>query len=77
MGNPIQISNYKETHTDKDNINATINELLEVLGKKPFSRFFLIMNVDKYVKRLTAYQFLQYIITIFEIYVSLYPAIRE
>lgn len=30
LGNPVQFSNKKEAHTDKDNTNDSINELLEV-----------------------------------------------
>lgn len=44
---------------DKDTTNPTINELLNVLDEQTFTKLINAINVDKYVKKLTAYKFLQ------------------
>lgn len=48
---------------DKDNTKPTINELLKELDEKSFIRILNVMDLDKYVKKLTAYKFLQLLIT--------------
>lgn len=47
---------------DKDNIKTTISELLNVINEKTFSKLLNIIDLDKYVKKLTAYKFLQLLI---------------
>ncbi|KKB38132.1 IS4 family transposase [Bacillus thermotolerans] len=47
---------------DKDTIKTTINELLNELNEHTFTKLINTINVDKYVKKLTAYKFLQLII---------------
>lgn len=44
---------------DKDNTKTTINELLKVIDEKKFSKLVNIIDIDKYVKKLTAYKFFQ------------------
>ncbi|MBE1555666.1 DUF4372 domain-containing protein, partial [Sporosarcina limicola] len=48
---------------DKNNTKTTINELLKELDEKSFIRILNVMDLDKYVKKLTAYKFLQLLIT--------------
>jgi hypothetical protein len=47
---------------DKNTTNSTINELLNELDSKTFTKLINIINVDRYVKKLTAYRFLQLIL---------------
>lgn len=47
---------------DKDNIKTTISELLNVINEKTFSKLLNVIALDKYVKKLTAYKFLQLLI---------------
>lgn len=47
---------------DKDITKTTINELLNELNEKAFIRILNVMDLDKYVKKLTAYKFLQLLI---------------
>lgn len=47
---------------DKDNTKTTINELLKVLDEQTFTRLINMIDIDKYVKKLTAYKFLQLLI---------------
>src|SRR5690606_32460624 len=47
---------------DKDNINSTINELLRVMDEEKFNKLINVVDVDKYVKKFTAYKFLQLMI---------------
>ncbi|WP_391202786.1 IS4 family transposase [Psychrobacillus sp. L4] len=44
---------------DKDTTKSTLNELLNVLDEKTFSKIINVINLDHYVKKLTAYKFLQ------------------
>src|SRR5690606_38310233 len=47
---------------DKDNTKKTINEFLSVLSEEEFHELINVANVDKYVKKFTAYKFLQLMI---------------
>lgn len=47
---------------DKDNTKTTINELLKVLDEQTFTKLINVVDIDKYVKKLTAYKFLQLLI---------------
>jgi IS4 transposase len=47
---------------DKDTTKTTINELLKELDERTFTKLINTINVDRYVKKLTAYKFLQLII---------------
>lgn len=47
---------------DKDNTKTTINELFNNLEEQTFTRLINVIDVDKYVKKLTAYKFLQLLI---------------
>ncbi|MFD2618610.1 IS4 family transposase [Terrilactibacillus laevilacticus] len=47
---------------DKNNIKPTINELFDAINKKTFSKLINVIDLDKYVKKLTAYKFLQLLI---------------
>lgn len=47
---------------DKNITKTTINELLKELNEKSFIRILKVMDLDKYVKKLTAYKFLQLLI---------------
>lgn len=47
---------------DKNNTNPTLNELLKVINEESFTRIVNTINLDKYVKKLTAYKFLQLLI---------------
>lgn len=38
---------------DKDNTKTTINELLKVIDEKKFAKLVNIIDIDKYVKKLT------------------------
>lgn len=44
---------------DKNTTNSTINELLEVLDEQKFLKVINVSNIDYYIKKLTAYKFLQ------------------
>lgn len=44
---------------DKHTIKSTINELLNLLDEKTFFKLLNVKNLDCYVKKLTAYKFLQ------------------
>lgn len=47
---------------DQDNTTSTINELLKVLDEKTFTNLINVIDVDKYIKKLTAYKFLELLI---------------
>lgn len=47
---------------DKNNTNPTLNELLKVINEASFTRIVNTIDLDKYVKKLTAYKFLQLLI---------------
>lgn len=47
---------------DKDSTKTTINELFNVLDEQTFTRLINVIDIDKYVKKLTAYKFLQLLI---------------
>jgi hypothetical protein len=47
---------------DKNTIKSTINELLKVIDEHTFSNLINVIDLDKYVKKLTAYKFLQLLI---------------
>lgn len=47
---------------DKDTTKSTIKELLYALDSKTFSKLINVIDIDKYVKKLTAYKFLQLLI---------------
>lgn len=47
---------------DKNTIKSTINELLKVIDERTFSNLINVIDLDKYVKKLTAYKFLQLLI---------------
>jgi hypothetical protein len=47
---------------DKDNTNSTINELLKALDEQTFTKLINVIDVDKYIKKLTAYKFLELLI---------------
>ena len=47
---------------DKDNTKTTINELFKGLDEQTFSKLINVLDVDKYVKKFTAYQFLQLVV---------------
>lgn len=44
---------------DKDTTKSTLNELLKVLDEKIFLKVVNVSNLDSYIKKLTAYKFLQ------------------
>lgn len=44
---------------DKNTTKSTINELTKVLNEKTFLKIINVLNIDHYVKKLTAYKFLQ------------------
>lgn len=46
----------------KDNINSTINELLNVLDEQTFMKIINVLDIDKYVKKLTAYKFFELLV---------------
>lgn len=47
---------------DKNNTNSTIKELLRVINEEKFNKIINVANIDKYVKKFTAYKFLQLMI---------------
>jgi len=47
---------------DKDNTNSTINELFNELDEQTFTNLINVIDVDKYIKKLTAYKFLELLI---------------
>lgn len=47
---------------DKDTTKSTINELLKVIDEKKFTKLVNVTDIDKYVKKLTAYKFFQLLI---------------
>src|SRR5690554_4721205 len=47
---------------DKNNTKTTINKLLQVINEASFLRVANTIDLDKYVKKLTAYKFLQLLI---------------
>ena len=47
---------------DKDNIKFTIKELLDVINEEKFYDLIKISDIDKYVKKFTAYKFFQLMI---------------
>ncbi|MDQ0218655.1 IS4 family transposase [Peribacillus cavernae] len=47
---------------DKDNTNSTINELLKVIDEQTFTKLVNVIDLDKYVKKVTAYKFFQLLI---------------
>lgn len=47
---------------DKNNTKTTINELLKVVNEKTFYQLINCIDIDQYVKKLTAYKFLQLLI---------------
>ncbi|MCM3760428.1 IS4 family transposase [Alkalihalobacillus oceani] len=47
---------------DKNTIKSTINKLLKVIDEQTFSNLINVIDLDKYVKKLTAYKFLQLLI---------------
>lgn len=47
---------------NKDNIKSTIKELLSVINEEKFHRLINMVDIDKYVKKFTAYKFLQVMI---------------
>ncbi|MED3648273.1 IS4 family transposase [Halalkalibacterium halodurans] len=47
---------------DKDNTKTTINELLKELDEQTFKNIVNVIDLDKYVKKLTAYKFLELLI---------------
>lgn len=44
---------------DKDTTQSTINELLKVLDEQKFLKVINVSNIDYYIKKLTAYKFLE------------------
>src|SRR5690606_25306155 len=47
---------------DKDSIKFTIKELLEVINEEKFYDLINVKDIDKYVKKFTAYKFFQLMI---------------
>lgn len=47
---------------DKNTIKSTINELLIVIDEQTFSKLINVIDIDKYIKKLTAYKFFQLLI---------------
>ncbi|GAB3809328.1 IS4 family transposase [Virgibacillus kimchii] len=47
---------------DKDNTKTTINELLKIINEQTFTKLINVIDLDKYVKKLTAHKFLQLLI---------------
>lgn len=47
---------------DKDNTKTTINEFFKVLVEQTFTQLINVIDIDKYVKNLTVYKFLQLLI---------------
>src|SRR5699024_6960544 len=44
---------------DKDTTKSTINELLNILDEQKFLKLVNVLNIDRYIKKLSAYKFLQ------------------
>lgn len=44
---------------DKDTTKSAIKELLSALDSKNFTNLINVIDIDRYVKKLTAYKFLQ------------------
>src|SRR5699024_213144 len=59
IGSSVQIPNYKEIHMDNNTTLSTINELLKVLDEEKFLKVINVSNIDHYIKKFTAYNFLQ------------------
>ncbi|WP_332692989.1 DUF4372 domain-containing protein [Halalkalibacter lacteus] len=47
---------------DKNTIKSTINELLKGIDEQTFSKLINVIDLDKYVKKLSAYKFFQLLI---------------
>ncbi|OIJ10406.1 hypothetical protein BKP37_17860 [Anaerobacillus alkalilacustris] len=47
---------------DKNTIKSTINELLKAIDEQTLSKLINVIDLDKFVKKLTAYKFLQLLI---------------
>ena len=62
FGSSVQIPIKRSLPMDKNTIKSTIVELLKAIDEQTISKLINVIDLDKYVKKLTVYKFLQLLI---------------